>query len=483
MGGYAQEGMIKDAIKNGPNADGTYRIKNTSNKRIRLEEMLDFVRKKGYIPVKGREISVHRFGGSIIVFEYLDILDVQNYSRYAYSVLCGSGNCNYSLLGKNGSFYVLSENRKYDRTTSKFRDFYNLIRYDQALWSGNVVDGYIDGSGNGLIISGNTYTWFMGTFHHGLPSSNVTMRSAEIQSLIKTLNYSTSHYNSVSLAACEQNLNHNDFSTRKIVKAYVADIYKDNAKKLESAYQQARSLNMSNFINLRYDNVVPEFIDCYEKAGYDPDGLIPKAKEIKDVYKVVQSLKFKFPEHYYGFDLFSVLTMTYSWLDDREKSDREELENGLKLARAGKTNSKYGFQSFYSSATEKLEKKYSEFVNKVSTERAAYIKHKERAREQWTETDKKMSKAIDWERSKAPSGKLESYGFLTTYYRYENDGRIYNQTGREYLDYNVIYDYNKEFDHYQVRNASSKIMNYLKGKDKFKSLEEMYQAFENAILY
>ena len=54
----------------------------------------------------------------------------------------------------------------------------NFNRYDNAMWSGNVSNGLIDGKGVGFIIMPKgKYIKFEGTFSQGFPTSEVIVKS------------------------------------------------------------------------------------------------------------------------------------------------------------------------------------------------------------------------------------------------------------------------------------------------------------------
>lgn len=481
LGSYAQDKVFNEAIKNGPDSHGIYHAVNTKKKNITAFEMESYVRQRGYIPIGGEDVNIRRFGDvSTILKEYI-FTDNQHYLAYACWEL---GSSEYSGLRGKGCLFLPEKEMVYEKTKLSFisvaaGSIQRLNSYDDVLWSGNIVDGLIDGSGYGFLVSEGKYQLFKGSFSHGLPISEVSVATGKKTRKGPIEYVSNKKYEAINSHICAQNSDTKDTKLRKALKIYSRESYSEDAAKFERIYKNAVSLSKSNYESLVPDEYVGEFYSRYENADYDPQNLVSKARELYDIYATVQVIKMKFPEHYYGYNLWSILSFSKQWLSSREKSDREDLNSAIDVVNKGKANSQSDFKFFYTEAAKKLEAKMSEFNKKVSEDRAWYNKYAEGKRKESAELDKKLSKEIDWKRSKSPSGELRSHStlFLVDGYDYEKNGELWNKNGSQRCEYNIWYDSRKEFDHVSVRYSTISSLN---GKH-FKSETELYNAFADAI--
>ena len=496
LGCYAQgklEKVFDEAIKNGLNSNGVYHISNSKKKDIDASEMASYVENKGYMVLNGASMNVHRFGDVSVILNYLDFTDEKHYPWYAYKIMEGD---NYQNLKSKGSVFLTELEKVYRKTSISFVSVLSgsinrLKRYDDVLWTGNVSNGLLEGSGTGFIIQGlGQYISFQGTFEHGLPTSdfNVKKVSKNLKKKSKDgLDISSSEVKKengvgASVRVCAQNMDTSDSQLKGILKQRIVSLYDESAQKLEAAYQKSKSLSISNYTSFSPDAAVGEFVAIYDEVKHDPKNLLPKAHEVLDAYKMIPALNLKIRESYYGVNLWSILTMNYEWFNKFVDADREVLSTGLDIAKKRKDNSNFGFKNFFNECYTRLDKKYTEFNAKVDADYKEYSRKHSSIAAEHAEAHERMSHEIDWDHSTEPSGELVSLGFIfTSGYTYEDDGEIRTKTGGEYCKYNVVFDSDKNFDHYVVHYSSKKISNYLNGKSTFKSRGELVEYITNAI--
>ena len=496
LGCYAQgklEKLFDEAIKNGLNSNSVYHIDNSKKKDVDLSEMASFVESKGYIVLDGKSMSVHRFGDVSIILSYLDFIDSKHYDEYAYKAITGD---DFKNLKSKGSFFLPEKEKVYEKTSISFVSVYagtvnRLKRYDNVLWTGSVSNGLLEGKGSGFVILNmGQYMSFYGTFEHGLPTSDFQVnnvskkinKKSKESLIISNSDIKNVSYPGATVQICAQNMDTSDSQLKGILKQRIVSLYDESAQKLEAAYQKSKSLSISNYTSFSPDAAVGEFVAIYDEVKHDPKNLLPKAHEVLDAYKMIPALNLKIRESYYGVNLWSILTMNYEWFNKFVDADREVLNTGLDIAKKRKDNSNFGFKNFFNECYTRLDKKYTEFNAKVDADYKEYSRKHSSIAAEHAEAHERMSHEIDWDHSTEPSGELVSLGFIfTSGYTYEDDGEIRTKTGGEYCKYNVVFDSDKNFDHYVVHYSSKKISNYLNGKSTFKSRGELVEYITNAI--
>lgn len=493
IGSIAQEKLFNEAISRGLTSNGCYRVENTKKKDVTLEEMMRYAKSKGYIIGKATEKSYVRFGDSKLLVETMEFIDTNNYSTYVFHSLANKGFDFNSLKGK-GAFYVPEKEKVYEKSQVSFisvlsgtRTKFN--RYDDALWTGNVSSGLLDGTGVGFVeMPGGKYTKFEGTFSKGFPVTDINVKYVTKKDMknafIKAEEIKTSQYSAVSQRALAQNVGTTDAQLKQALNLRMEGLYKEDVAKIEAIYNKTRSISLSNYSNFTQDEFVVEFITLYQTANYDPDKVLLKAMELNDVFYVIDALKMKIRDKYYGYSAWSLLTLFYDWLDKAEKNDRQLISTGLEKARDGMANSKYGFKSFFSQAADQLNKKSTEFENKISRDIDEYNRLVAKEKEDRKQRDEKLSKQINWEKSKDPSGKLTS-GLLDAYWYYKEDGEIRFKAGNDYVYYNVdYYDRNgNDLVGFHIKSSSDKIRRNM--GDKYyhyhKTRKELIEAVLSAV--
>lgn len=450
MNSVAQDSFFKEAISKGCQANGAYYIDNTKKKKIiSAEELKGYARQKGYIIGEIKKTDVVRFGDVATTVTSFEFIMPTDYKKYIFYALCGNG-MDYNQLKSVGTLFLANNNK--------------FSRYDNILWSGNVSSGLIDGSGVGFLPSPNpsgTYMLFKGTFSMGIPKSKCYISNVTKNDLNNGHVYSNeiavSEQSPISQEVMAANSNTSDDKLKQALKFNLSDNsqYQMLAGKLEAAYNKAKNVNMSNYKNLAYDNTAAQFIQTYDGIGYDPQNLLPKAKELNDVYIVAQELRIPVRNQYWGEKIYLFFPTTV-WFEKEEKNDRARIQSACAVAEKWKDNSKYGFKNFYEQAFLQLKQKKSDFEEKIKTDQKSY-NNLFASREAAREGKYFQPGTVEIDRITPPSGQLES-GLLDTYYYFEKEGKITFRkkngfaTG-SYVTYNAHYrdSRGRELDEYFIK--------------------------------
>ena len=438
----AQEKLYKEAITQGPQANGAYLLQNKKLKTITYRECRDFLASKGYYVGNYEIEEVNRYGDHLYLIKTMEFIPKKDYDEYVFLNL-NDEKIDFSQL-KKGSLFI---------RTIVGNVFYQETKYNRlndVLWSGDVKDGVLEGKGIGLIKQGGTYEYIKGTFSHGFPTTQIIGKKISISQ--EDGNIEESKLSSISYKEVkEEDLlfdymsKRTDAYVKKELGQYFIRDYQRKTKLLETAYQQAKSLNISNYQDFKKDGIVEEFINLYEKIfNYDPQSLLPKAHELAGVYYVVDALNMKFRDHYYYSGFRTFLSGYLSWDDYGEKKDKELLDNGAKKASEIGKSSRLGLSQFGSQAYEMLNKKMSDLLDKIYSDAVAFDDYNARQKNINKAEDAKNSKLIDFNRSKEPSGDLiEVNNFFSFWYEYENEGN------------DIIFDYSSEEDNNSINLSDS----------------------------
>ena len=474
IGIYAQKSLVDDALKQGPDQRGVYHIKNSKKKSVSYQQTVSYLKQKGYIPLGGTSMRVQRFGDVSTILDYCDFTDSQNSSAYIFSSL-SDNNSSYSQLKKKGSFFLAMDEEKVKR----------LKRWDNVLWTGSIFDGFVDGNGEGFLKTdaGDCY-WFKGVFDNGIPISTIQMKMARSSDAKEV---SSGNYSAATAQVCVLNLDADEPSLLKALRNHAQNAYKNDAKKVEQAYQIAHTLNTSNYEQYESQSGVIKYKDIvqliafygHEKINYDPDQMLLKAKAVELVLLVIPALQMKIRDTYYEADAWEKF-FRQPWRRGEVADDANCLDAGLQAAKKGEADSRYGLQSFFSEASELLKAKKENFDKKVSRDRAAYdaeFARRNAIEKQWLAASNKAREKfenenrIDWNKSEEPSGELVR-GFLSSDYSYLNSGKIVRKDGKKF-GYNEWFDYNKKHKCYKINDGPGLFLN------EYKSWDDMIEAIEN----
>ena len=485
VGCYAQkENLYNEAYRRGRQINGAYLINNTDKKKVTVEEMALYLSNKGYIVCNYNTQYIKKFLSVKEIVYQMEFMTKQDYLDYVFYFMSdGSVNCNDL---RNGTFFQPHDEKQYEK--HGFIEVLSSVktvfwRKDNVKWTGSLSNGLLHGSGKAFWVAGtNEYHYIEGTFEYGFPTEIKTstyIPQGEM-AVLKQERIKKFKIRAVTKETIAKNANTSDSKMKQAVNLLMGGSYDSDVALLETAYKNAKRLSSSNYSNFKPDPIVAKFVHNYGLTNNDPKKCLPKAKAIKDAYYVCAALQYPIQDHYYGVNnIITALTMSVDWLSNEVKGDRDLFTKGLNIAKNGKNNDRFGFRTFYSQAVPILENKIRKFENKVASDRRSYNQRKQTESENFERIQRKLSKEIDWNRSKSPSGKLSEPSFFSSWGKYEKEGEIYFKSGSEYVKYNTYYFDNKR-DHYKITYASSGIERNLRKKE-FKTESEMVEAIVNAV--
>ena len=181
---YAGNGdLLKIAINRGYTSTGCYRLTSRDKSGLDVNKFATYLGKHDYWVVdKGFDKKT--------AVDWIEFIEMDKKDQGVFSYL-SEGKCNYSQLKNKGKFASMKKEPIYRPLAFKGE---KPIRYDDILsgnirdtpWTGEVVDGYIHGKGYGFVKygdhkylwqSGNSYMYFEGTYDHGVPASDITVKN------------------------------------------------------------------------------------------------------------------------------------------------------------------------------------------------------------------------------------------------------------------------------------------------------------------
>jgi hypothetical protein len=316
--------------------------------------------------------------------------------KVAYDKFKLSDSPDFSQLKNKGSVILVGANRRLGTIVAKV---------DDILWSGNIDNGFIDGTGFGIFkmtdkknvpaILGlssasftgnveNVYIFLSGTFKHGLVSSKSIFRGfGKNSSNNKISSAEISSPDVYDLTVYWQKTN--DRTILDKIDAYRRDRLDEDLPRLESAYNDALKYANNKSIDIEADPSVDRFIRCYN--GLDDKGKMKLAKEISGFYSLCDAMKLQPSSTYYSKDhnIFGEFNGYYSWHANRVSHERTIMRKAFETL---SKKSQYGFEPFCNYCRPKLEEKNNAIETKITKEWNWYSDWKERKSR---ELDKKIS--------------------------------------------------------------------------------------------
>lgn len=162
MNGMAQEKQFNAALSAGRAQNQFYVVKDPKGKALKLSKLTEYAEQQGYLvgsmkPYIGKKDAVESF----------EFLPKDEFISYIYSNLREDSRDLSDLPHKGTVFCYLPD----DQTKVYF------WQCDNALWSGQVVNGLINGSGSGFMqVKNNAVVYFKGFFNNGIPEGDITFK-------------------------------------------------------------------------------------------------------------------------------------------------------------------------------------------------------------------------------------------------------------------------------------------------------------------
>ncbi len=168
-----QEDWFNEAISRGVTESGCYRIVNNGDKKMKILKMYKYIVKKGYVVT----VFDHDKKGYMNRIEFTTYDKLYIYMHYALS----STTPNVKPLKEQGKACLMKKVPVYrplalrGEKPLRYDDDFDELR--EVHWTGEVENGFIDGSGSGVYGDQKEgYCYFEGTFISGVPASNLTIK-------------------------------------------------------------------------------------------------------------------------------------------------------------------------------------------------------------------------------------------------------------------------------------------------------------------
>ena len=482
----AQEKYFREAIQRGPTANGFYCINNTSKKNITVGELSVYAQRMGYVIGRIATTDLSRFGDTKTIVYKFEFLTADKFDAYVFRCLSNSESVKPLPTTKGTAFFLpINEVKKWNPYSSSrnSNNSQTLKRYDNVVWTGQITNGLLHGSGKGLFKQGNLYYYFSGNFMYGFPAEKPTIKTATKASNQKKDSPNGLDVNSMETPAVSPRFlasltGITDSKLKEAANLVIKDDYNKAVKKLEESYRKALAINKTNYAKASYDKYPEEFCAIYKNIA--DAKTMEKAREIADLVYVVYALQC--PVH----ESFIIFGSESSWNQEKINQYNNILAKANNDFKRLKTYSKYGFKNFCIQVDGLLKKQNEVFENNKKNGWTQYKELHTRevaersAREAKRNAENaKRSMEIDWNRSKRPSGDITEHSVWTAYEHYENSGEIVFKSGYERVTYNAYFNFGN-FLYYKIGYASAKIREGLK-KWEFKTEGEMYEAILNAL--
>lgn len=277
--------LVEKALKNGVSSMGTYTINNKSNEKANPSEVIDYLRRNGYIVISSSEKRHSRFGEKITIIDRVEFTDKSNFQRYAFLRLRGNRGLELNRMKPGGKFY---------RRTCHDVGFLIVVTGQKCkaefirdvYWTGSFVNGFLNGKGTGYAQVDGEWALFEGEFQAGFPVKSVTLRKISTD-----LKISEMEVQSLSLAEIITMKSNARNDTLAAVTEYAKLRYAEDVRQLMEEYQKASSLlNKEDYDKSYKCPLFDWFVGLYDGlAGVDVQNVLSKAHELVDIYSITEA--------------------------------------------------------------------------------------------------------------------------------------------------------------------------------------------------
>ena len=453
--------LFEEAIERGYgyNSVDAYTIINEYNMAVYEGDMIAFLQDKGY-EVGRYSKKRGNFGASYVSLYEMEFYPAGKGDRYAYSIIKEDYDPAFDQFKGPGRFY---------------HGKYSITCRPAVLWSGDLVNGLLNGHGVGLICEGDQYSIFDGDFVMGFPKSEFIA----VQWIKETDRKSKVAYGSPVFDEIAEEVATADSDYLAAIKEYAKATYDEKAAIMEDKFEKALVLTEKGPGAIPQTKAIREgvkndrqlfqnFIQVYGTSGVDPKGILPKVNELVDLYVVLESVTKEFNSEEYV--TLGVLHFNWSW--DNVDKQRDIMYEAKVNSEIYSHNQDLSFRKFYAMAAKYLEQKENELEEHIAKNYGAFLK--ERERQINGEKENRIHNAnYDSAKSYAPSGNKVD-GILT--YTLQKNGMIYLKNG-DYLEYNIEYKKSGAVDHYVLKYSYPRIDS---DSREFRSFDAMVDALVKA---
>ena len=416
--------LLSEALKKGEDKSETYSvytINNHKGKSVNASDAKRYLSKNGYIPISASEKSVLRFGANRTLLDKVRFIAKSDFPAYAlasapYDFRKATGNAKMFIPKMRDSWYWGHE------ICDK------IISYDNVLWTGDLLDGFIHGEGCGFMPFDGGYACFKGRFVAGFPKNDITnfmIRYADLSSNYKTIN-KIGYWDLVRAKETASG------DLLAAMKHFARFSYVENAGNVVDEYQRTFDINKGYEQFKPNKDVIQEFRTLYgDWPELDSQGILDLTDELVAVYAVWDALHFKFHPHYISGFVF------INWNAGAVDGDYATINNGLRIAEEKGKDSQFAFRPFCNEALPILKTRKKDLEKHLEEERQYYearVSRMEDMQEASKAYNAKMCEKcmVDAQKSTVPTGYVDGWSFLFIFgapAQSKEDGVIVMQNG------------------------------------------------------
>jgi hypothetical protein len=230
------EKLIDEAFVRGTNVDSVYWLFNNENKSLTVNDICCYLQEKGLYPLTYTEKNILKFGEFHTVADKVKFTNKSGYAKMVFDMLKGDkySDVNYNRLKHGGTFFYF---QAWASGAMAFE------RVDNVSWSGNMVNGLLDGKGVGFFEKDNNYCFFEGDFISGMATEGLALNTFNGT---KKLGSSTTFYTKIEL--CKELYNNvTDSLLRQAIMGFVRANYRKDAEEIMDAYDKLLTINTTKF--------------------------------------------------------------------------------------------------------------------------------------------------------------------------------------------------------------------------------------------
>ncbi len=166
-----EEIHFREALMKGREYKKYYELINEEKKIVHAEDLIDFCKKNNYIWDENYETKqIAKFGDFATSVSNFKFIPESVFVYYVFDWTDRSSSGKISLKSKGTAYF-------FDPAANRF-----IRMEDSALWSGNIVDGFVDGTGAGIWQKDKThFYYFCGTFQKGFPVGKAKFRIVDTE--------------------------------------------------------------------------------------------------------------------------------------------------------------------------------------------------------------------------------------------------------------------------------------------------------------
>ena len=366
--------LVSEAIKQGPASDGIYQIENKKNLYVEKEFALKQLENKDYLVFESSQKNLVRFGEPMTIVDIIRFAPYDSYpaKKYMFDKLKGDNPTSFDQLKNPGNFFY----KKYvDKTIWGYYEGTIYLKSNDIMWSGNTVDGFLDGKGTGCYFIDKKMFLFEGEFVAGFPSKDMTVKKFKSNSF---------QLNSISFSSVEWMKDTAKGDLRKCVVNYIHKYNSEKALIVNDEFGKALALNSKNgdFSSFYAGKDNQYRIETRRRMFHslveinrgmnlsEFPALDSKIKELLKLYDVLSVLDQEFYNKSY-------ITESILWgtTFERSKATKDTARFGITdryISENAKASSKSSFRKFYAAVEPTMYKKLEALYDNINRQIREY---------------------------------------------------------------------------------------------------------------